>query len=259
MTDPGVPDGMVPLQVGGATVGWVRDTWHERLLEPPTPFAAAGDAVVLAVPTDGFDARTEALARWAGALHARVGIPGWRDERCVVFDDARPLFAIERALLRPLGLRLRSALACAWSDRVDGPAIWVARRADTKPVDPGLLDVLVGGGIAGFDDAWSTMVRECAEEAGLPEAVARTATPAGTLELCHAAVDDGLPVLHREHVTLYELRLPPGVVPRCADGEHQSIVAMSPAEAIASIEGGGWTRDGAQATLDLIARRGWRA
>jgi len=258
MTDLEIPDGMVPLRVGDATVGWLWDAWRERLLEPPTPFAAGGDGVVLAGPAQDFDARTETLARWADALRHRVPLPGWRDERCVVFDGSRPLFAIERALLRPLGLRLRSALACAWSAGEHGPAIWVARRADTKPVDPGRLDVLVGGGIAGFDDAWSTLLRECAEEAGLPEAIARTARPAGVLELCHPALDAGLPVLHREHVTLYELRLPPGVVPRCADGEHQSIAAMSPAEAIASIGQGDWTRDGAQATLDLIARQGWR-
>jgi hypothetical protein len=32
---------------------------------------------------------------------------------------------------------------------------------------------------------------------------------------------------------------------------------MIPNEALASIEAGGWTRDGAQATVDLILRRGW--
>jgi hypothetical protein len=46
-------------------------------------------------------------------------------------------------------------------------------------------------------------------------------------------------------------------VPVPADGEHAEIVAMTPTEALTSIEAGGWTRDGAQATADLIRRMGW--
>ena len=168
-----------------------------------------------------------------------------------------PLAAIERALLRPFGLELRSVQACVWTAGAGGPLIWVARRAWSKPVDPGRLDAAVGGGIAGLDDALATLLRECREEAGLDEAIARGARPAGSLELRYATDFDGLPALHREHVTLYELELPPGCVPVPADGEHESIEPMTPAEALASIEAGGWTREGAQATLDLILRRGW--
>lgn len=258
MTDPRLPDGLTPLRAAGAAVGWLSDDWRDRALAPPSPFVAGPDGLTLAAADAGFDVASAALARWARALQADGRITGWRDERCVVHDDAgRSLFEVERALLRPLGLRLRSALATVWTRRAAGPVIWVARRADTKPVDPGRLDALVGGGITGPDDAWATLLRECGEEAGLPESIARRARPAGRLDLCHPAVDDGLMVLHREWVTLYELELPADLVPRNTDGEHDAIVAMTPAEAIASIDDGGWTRDGAQATLDLIGRHGW--
>jgi hypothetical protein len=56
---------------------------------------------------------------------------------------------------------------------------------------------------------------------------------------------------------LHDLELPAHFVPVPADGEHAEIVTMTPAEALASIEAGGWTRDGAQATVDLILRMGW--
>lgn len=253
------------LRVAGVEVGRVGAGWLERALEPPTPFALQDGVLILAVtaadPSADFAARTAALAGWARQIRDRWPVPGWRDEPVVVHDsvhpEARALFAIERALLRPLGLTLRSVQACAWTRMPDGPRLWVARRSPAKPVDPDRLDALVGGGIAGFDAPWRTLLRECAEEAGIPEALARRARPAGNLQTDYAALDAGLEVHHREHVALYDLELPPGFVPVAADGEHAAIVPMTPAEALASIEAGAWTREGAAATADLIRRSGW--
>jgi 8-oxo-dGTP pyrophosphatase MutT (NUDIX family) len=251
--------GTVPLRIDDADVGCVTDAWLARALEPPAPFELRDGVLRLVSAPPTFAGRSAALAQWAERSRERWSLPGWRDERVVIRDerDARPLASIERALLRALGLPLRSVQACAWTGTAAGPLLWVARRSWDKPVDPGLLDALVGGGIAGFDEAQTTLWRECAEEAGIPWELARAARPAGSLELCYPAVYDGLPAVHREHVALYDLELPPEFVPVSADGEHQEIVPMTPAEALASIEAGGWTREGAQATADLILRRGW--
>jgi 8-oxo-dGTP pyrophosphatase MutT (NUDIX family) len=197
------------------------------------------------------------LARWSDSIRERWSLPGWRDERSVVWYGERPLFGIERALLRPLGLALRSVQACAWRQTADGPMIWVAHRSMSKPIDPGKFDALVAGGIAGLDAPWETLIRECQEEAGIPPPLLSKARPAGHLELSYATDYDDLPALHREHVTLYELELPAEFIPTPNDGEHQAILSMTPQEAIASIAQGGWTPDGAQATTDLIGRQGW--
>ena len=254
------PDGTVPLVVDGVEVGCLTEPWLERVLRPPAPFERLPEGAVRLVPGPaGFAGRSAAFAEWGEAVRARWGLPGWRDERVVIRDerDARPLAAVERALLRPLGLLLRSVQACAYTVTAAGPLVWVARRAAHKPVDPGRLDALVAGGIAGFDSPRATLLRECAEEAGIPAALAGRAREAGELELCVPSVDDGLPVVHRERVALHDLELPPDFVPRPVDGEHSEIVPMSPAEALASIDAGGWTRDGAQATADLLRRLGW--
>jgi 8-oxo-dGTP pyrophosphatase MutT (NUDIX family) len=253
------PGDTTPLEVDGVEVGALTGDWLARALEPPTPFEAVDGRLRLRSALASFAGRSAAFARWGEALRARDAVPGWRDERVVIRDerDGRPLCSVERALLRPLGLLLRSVQACVWTPTAAGPLLWVAVRAAHKPVDPGRLDALVAGGIAGFDDAASTLLRECAEEAGIPAVVARTATPAGTLELCHLGLDDGLQVVHRERVALHELALPPGFVPVAADGEHAAILTMTPDEALASIAAGRWTRDGAQATADLILRHGW--
>lgn len=258
---PSGPGAAASLRVDGIEVGTVGSRWLERALEPPTPFALQDGALVLSAPGTPFAARTAALADWAQRIRQRWDLPGWRDEPIVVREaprtGARPLFAIERALLRPLGLPLRSVQACAWTPTPAGPLLWVARRSPAKPVDPGRLDALVGGGIGGFDEPLPTLLRECAEEAGIPEALARRARPAGTLETDYAAVDAGLTVRHREFVTLYDLWLPAGFVPVAADGEHAAILTMTPAQASASIAAGEWTREGGRATVDLIRRRGW--
>jgi len=256
---PELPDGRIVLRIGSVPVGGVSDEWLARLLEGPTPFAMRDGAIELVPRIDSFAGRSAALAEWAEQSRDRWSLPGWRDERMVIRDetDGQPIASIERALLRPLGLLLHSVQACAYTVTAAGPLLWVARRSDAKPVDPNLLDALVAGGISGFDDAASTLVRECAEEAGIPAELARRSSPAGMLELSYPTVYDGLAATHRERVALNDLELPPHFVPEPTDGEHAAIEAMTPTEALASIEAGGWTRDGAQATADLILRKGW--
>jgi 8-oxo-dGTP pyrophosphatase MutT (NUDIX family) len=251
------PDNMTPLRVDGVDVGRLGDDWLARALESPTPFEMRDGALCLMPTLQTFAGRSAAMSRWADQARARWSLPGWRNERMVVRDGDRPLFGIERALLRPFGLKLRSVLACGFTITAVGPLLWVARRSQDKPVDPGRLDAMVGGGIAGMDATFATLVRECEEEAGIPEALSRHARAAGSLEICYRIEYDGLPALHREAVTLFELELPPHFLPRSSDGEHESILPMIPSEALASIDAGGWTRDGGQATADLILRRGW--
>jgi hypothetical protein len=252
-------DGTTALRIDGIDVGCVTDGWLERALEAPSPFELRDGALQLMPALQTYAGRSAALARWAEQSRARWSLPGWRDERMLIRDDrdGRALASIERAMLRALGLPLRSVQACAWTGTAAGPLLWVARRSWDKPVDPGLLDALVAGGIAGFDDEQTTLWRECGEEAGIPWELARQALPAGMLELCYPTHYDGLPAVHRERIALHELELPPDFMPVPADGEHAEIVPMTPAEALASIERQAWTRDGAQATADLILRRGW--
>ena len=51
--------------------------------------------------------------------------------------------------------------------------IWVPRRSATKSTFPSMLDNSVAGGITAGESAFDSMVRECAEEAGLANALVR--------------------------------------------------------------------------------------
>lgn len=254
---PAPTTGLVPLRMAGASVGWVHPQWLQRLLQPPTPWRLRVDAVELQTDRPTFASRSAALALWADTARARWSLPGWRNERMVIRHAGRPLCGIERALLRPLGLLLHSVQANVWSDDGEAVRIWIARRAVSKPVEPGKLDALVAGGIAGFDEPRSTLVRECAEEAGIGAALADRAEPAGSLDLSYDTEYDGLPALHREHITLFDLQLPAECRPRPVDGEHESIMPLSPAQVQASVLRDDWTREGSWSTLDLIERQGW--
>jgi len=249
---------MTPLFLEGTAIGCVHPEWLERLLNPPSPFHLDDQGMLsLVAPLATFSSRSAVLANWAEQVRERWGLPGWRDERIVVRDHGQARFSIERALLRPLGLQLPSVQASVYTLTPQGPRIWIARRAATKPVDPGCLDALVAGGISGFDDTMSTLVRECGEEAGIEPLIAQTAQPCGSLEICYDTLDQGLTVTHRERIALYELLIPSDDPPRVVDGEHEAILALSPQEAWASIQEARWTPDGAQATLALIERHRW--
>lgn len=249
---------MTPLFLEGTAIGCVHSGWLERLLTLPSPFRLDDQgALRLVAPLETFSSRSAVLARWAEQVRDHWGLPGWRDERIVVRDQGRARFSIERALLRPLGLQLPSVQASVYTLTPQGPRIWIARRAASKPVDPGCLDALVAGGISGFDDTMSTLVRECAEEAGIEPLIAHTAQACGSLEIRYDTLDQGLTVTHRERIALYELFIPSDDPPRVVDGEHEAIVALSPEEAWESIQQARWTPDGAQATRALIARHRW--
>jgi len=263
-----------PVFVAGEPVGWTADGWRPALLTSPSPWYPTGSGIVLQPDLVDAAGRTAALADWAQALRVRFPIPGWRNEAVQVLDrHGVVLLAIERALLRPLGLPLRSVQVNVHGEDGRGPVIWVARRARHKPVAPGRLDSLVAGGIAGDDGPFETMLRECAEEAGIPEAIARGARAAGTIETHYldsgaeatpavTAASDAqaaghIPVLHRERLQVYDLRLPERFTPRPVDGEHEAVFAMTPAELAASIARDAsidWTREGAAASLAFLQR-----
>src|SRR6185437_7257729 len=89
-----------------------------------------------------------------------------------------PLFLIERGAARYFGVRTWAAHVNGIVHREAGAQMWLARRSRQKAVDPGLLDNLVGGGIAAGFRVDQTVVKEAWEEAGIPAPLARAARPA---------------------------------------------------------------------------------
>jgi 8-oxo-dGTP pyrophosphatase MutT (NUDIX family) len=207
------PELFVPLLAGRTQIGWLRPELAARLAAWPSVFSTNAERVKLLKP--------EALAAVVEALAAEGFIPGWRNERYRIAD----LFEIERAAARPFGL---TTTAVHVNGIVAGEKMWLARRASTKAIDPGMLDNLVGGGLTAGLSPDEVVVKEAWEEAGIPGELARAATRGGTATVLRE-VPEGV---QSEVIHVYDLVLPADFQPRNQDGE-VSEFKLLPFDAIA--------------------------
>ena len=259
--------GFAPLHFRHELIGAVSPQWID-LLEPSLfDVTPREDDPLPRVRLKGGDRRSEgglipierinaSLQAWAIDLKQRGLLPGWRGERTLLFgaSEGDPLFGIERSLLRPLGLLLRTVQVNVFTVQKKQLRIWVALRAPGKPVDPGLLDTLVGGGIIEDASPLETLTREAQEEAGIARSLARRAVPVGVIDSTAAEQDGASTVLHRERAMLYDLQVPPEYAPRLLDGEVSEASLEAASAVLGSITAGHWTREGAWASHDLIRR-----
>lgn len=188
------------FMAAGRPIGWLAPELAARLNAWPAVFKCSPEKVVL-LKIQEFSSVVETLA-------AEGFIPGWRNERTRIED----LFEIERAAARPFGLTTHAVHVNGISH--DGK-MWLARRSASKPIDPGLLDNLVGGGLTAGLSVEQVLIKEAWEEAGIPAELARRARPGGTARILRA-VPEGV---QSEAVHVYDLELPDGFQPHNQDGE----------------------------------------
>ncbi|MGH8704649.1 MAG: DUF4743 domain-containing protein [Burkholderiales bacterium] len=246
------PARFVPWGAGNETVGWVTPGFAHTLQGFADVFRVRGDGLAL-IP-EGRQQRTAALERVARALAARGVVSGWRDERYAIRSAAtgEPLFDLERAAIRRFGLRAHAAHLNGYVRAAGGMRIWIARRSLVKPIDPGQLDNLVGGGIASGMGARATLVKECWEEAGITRETAARAIAAGRLRV-RRAVEEGL---HDESLIVFDLELPPDFRPCNRDGEVAEFLCLGMPELIERLAGGEFTADAGAVAIDWLARQG---
>jgi 8-oxo-dGTP pyrophosphatase MutT (NUDIX family) len=151
------------------------------------------------------------------AWYAQGIFSGWRNERYAVSTtfDAEPILSIERSGAPLFGTQMYGVHINGITRRDGRLFMWVARRSRSKPEYPGRLDHLVAGGLATGMTAYGTAVKECAEEANVPETLARQVRAVGTVSYRR----------FREHrsarivLFCYDLELPESFVPANTDGE----------------------------------------
>ena len=106
----------------------------------------------------------------------------------------------------------------------------IGRRSRSKPTYPGLLDNTVAGGMSYSMTARECLIKECHEEAGIPEKWAARAAPVGAITYC-AETHEGL---RRDVQFCYDLELPADFTPVCHDGELEELMLM-PIDEVAAI------------------------
>ncbi|EIF28640.1 isopentenyldiphosphate isomerase [Burkholderia sp. Ch1-1] len=246
----------VPFWIDTGQVGWIRASDVPSLARWPDVFDLDNARVTLTPTFNTVDLRSAALGSVIGALAAEGRIPGWRNETYAIRNafDAPPLAYIERAASRFFGTMTYAVHLNGVVEYVDGaPQLWIARRSDTKATDPGMLDNVVAGGIGWGFGVEATIIKECWEEAGIPEEIAARAVAGRTAHVLQSLPEG----TQAEQIFIYDLALPADFAPRNQDGEVGEHRLARIDEVARWIEEGAMTVDASLATLDCLLRRRW--
>ncbi len=211
------PDHFVWFVVDGCRLGRVRKPLLPRLRDFPDVFEFDADAVVLHPRHKTFAARSVAMERVVKALVEEKVVRGWRGENYAVTRSFAepPFLQIERAAIPHFGVRAFGVHLNGYVRKPAGIHMWIGRRAKGKHTYPGMLDQLVAGGQPIGIGLLDNVVKECGEEAAIPESLARRAVAVGAITYCMEA-DDGL---KPDVQFCYDLEMPADFVPRNTDGE----------------------------------------
>ena len=254
---PAPPD-FLPIQLigsssGAQTIGHLNPEFisylQESLEKNPVPLISMGNdhlSISLGRPTK----LSQSLYQLADMMRAGGFIPGWRNEDFAWIDqNGHQYFRLERAAFRTFGFR---SMATHINGYTAAHTLWLGRRSETKPTDPGKLDNLAAGGISADETPWVSARRELWEEAGVPEKIAQDITPIGRIHMRRPIMGRGF---HDELLFIYDLELADHFVPSNHDGEVSGFIEISYAEAAARILADEFTSDAAFVTADFILRR----
>lgn len=206
-----------PFVVAGRRVGWVRHALAERLAAFRDVFAVSAAEVRLLDRLDDFESRSAAVERVVRALEDDKIVRGRRDEYYPVGTSfaAPPLLQMERAAIPHFGVRAYGVHMNGFIRRPDGLHMWIGRRAKNKPTYPNMLDNTVAGGQPIAIGLMENLIKECAEEASIPESLASRAHAVGAITYCVEAPDGLKPDVQ----FCYDLELPADFTPVNEDGE----------------------------------------
>ncbi|KAJ3090494.1 hypothetical protein HK102_003524 [Quaeritorhiza haematococci] len=204
------------------------------------------------------EARSKALADMLAAWRANAVFPslkGWRNELYVVPTSGGSIhFEIERAAAGLFGVRHYGCHLNGFCTKDGVLKMWIARRSAAKQTYPLMLDNLVGGGLGSGMTPFTTLVKECGEEAGIPESMARTAKAAGAVSFFGDILGRGW-IPDTEFV--YDLELPPDFLPTPTDGEVEQFYLWDLEEVRKHLLAREFMPEAALVIIDFLVRHGF--
>ena len=209
--------GFLPFDVEEKRIGWVRRGLTGRLAERPEAFAVGGASVGFAPGLDTPERRSAAIAETVRDWHGSGLLRRVSGELLEVGDGVGrpPLFLIDRSAVQAFGCCAVGVHVNGYVRGPDGLHVWIAERAAGRHSYPGMLDNMVAGGQPAGLSLMENVIKEAAEEAGIPEALAGRVRPAGAVTYC-LETEAGL---RPDILYVYDLELPAGFQPHNNDGE----------------------------------------
>lgn len=214
----------IPFIIDQQNTGWIKPSFAEKLAVWPEVFVADGESVRLADNIQGFNSRSETLDEIIHDLIRQGTIKVHLDEPYPVTagDRNKAVMTLDRSAVPYFGLRSFGQHLNGFVRKNDGIHLWIARRAWDRYIAPGKLDNMVAGGLPWHISLEENLVKECAEEAGMNEALARQAIPTGTVSYI-AESEKGI---KPDTLYCYDIELPENFTPVCTDDEVESFELM---------------------------------
>lgn len=167
---------------------------------------------------------------------------------------------VERFSANLFGVTTRGAHLIAYTDTVEGLQIWVPRRSPHLYTYPSMLDATVAGGVKAGVSPFQTIVEEAEEEASLPkELITRSTRSRGVIS--HMGLtgkgfpgEQGLVV--PDYIYVYDIELPPDVIPKPHDDEVDSFSCMTVDQVKAALLKEEFKPDSAAVMIDFFIRHG---
>jgi hypothetical protein len=223
----------LPFVIDGERLGFVTPARAAILAQHPSVFDVRPGHVSFAPHLDTPEKRTTALAAIEHALSATGAFFPRKGEVYAARNDWHdaPRCHIDRALIPGFGFRAYGVHINGYVRSPGGLQLWIGTRSMTCSVEPGKLDNMVAGGQPADLSLMDNIIKECAEEAGLAESIARTARPTGVLTYSFDA-PEGLKV---DTLFCYDLDMTGRDAPRNTDGEITGFELMPVEEVLALI------------------------
>ncbi len=243
------------LFVGEMHIGLLRAADFEYLIQFQDTFTTLESGLSFNRKLRTQSDRTASFAEVLSQMRVDGRAPAFRGEAYAVsgMPDGPLLMTVDRSAATLLGIIQTGVHMNGLVRRKDGIHMWVARRAGGARSHPGKLDNMVAGGRDADRSYTEILVKECGEEAGIPEELALRALPTSVVS-CAMDADDGA---RRFWQVAYDLWLPEDFVPRPVDGEVDAFTLL-PIEEVADIvrTSDAFKFDCALIVIDALVRHG---
>ncbi|XP_077980641.1 uncharacterized protein LOC144435876 [Glandiceps talaboti] len=253
-----VKDQCIPFHIDGQQVGVISPDVTAQLKKFPEVFLITEKVVTLSPELRTYQERSAKVHHVLETLREQsvfIALKGWRNENYRVQESFKstPLMEIERSAASLFGIMQYGVHINGFCNHPDkGLCLWIARRSPTKQTFPGKLDNIAAGGLPAGVPILECLVQECGEEASIPECIARTAVPTGTVSCCY--VDER--GISPEVDFVYDLELPVDFQPKICDGEVSEFHFCTVEQIMEKLVSGDFKPNSALVTLNFLMRRG---
>lgn len=234
---------------------WKLDTHNKTLTFQPRNQEGA--------PVLDFESRNWILADYLVEVRGKgifSVLDGWRNERFPIYGPQKEfLLSMERSATPLFGVVTYGVHMTGYVVTDQGMKIWTPRRALNKQTYPGMMDNTVAGGLAVGEKPFECLVREAEEEASLPADLVRTAQTCGALTYFHvrdAMAGGETDLCQPECEYIYDLKMPPDVIPQPSDNEAIDFQLLTIAEVQDAMAAGKFKPNCAHVLLEFFVRHG---